>query len=182
MNTPDTLRWTERLHDRSEVLVRPLSPLDRQEERRFIEGLSAESRRFRFLGQVASPSAELVSRLTDVDFEHDVAFAAIEHSDGRDHIVGVARYSVDATGDNCECAVTVADAWREKGLGTVLMRHLIELARERGMRSMYSVDAVDNVDMRDLARFLGFQTHLDPEDPHLYVHRLDLQPDAAPTP
>lgn len=178
----EKLRWVERLHDRSEVLIRPLSPLDRDEERRFIAGLSDEARRYRFLAQVADPSEQLVDRLTDVDFKHDIAFAAVTREDGRDRIVGVARYSVDATKVNCECAVTVADAWREKGLGTALMRHLIALARERGMRTMYSIDAVDNVEMRDLANHLGFRTKLDPDDASLYVHRLDLQPDAPAPP
>jgi GNAT superfamily N-acetyltransferase len=177
--TSETLRWVERLRDRSEVLIRPLSPLDHEEERRFISGLSAEARRYRFLAQVADPSEQLVDQLTNVDFEHDVAFAAVVRDDGRERIVGVARYSVDASKCNCECAVTVADAWREKGLGSALMRHLIALARERGMRTMYSIDAVDNIDMRDLANHLGFTTKLDPDDASLYVHRLNLQPEAT---
>jgi len=174
---PEQPRWVERLHDRSEVLIRPMARTDAAAEKRFIDGLSDESRRYRFLGQVASPSEQLISRLTNLDFVHDVAFVAVVHEDAHERIVGVARYSLDADGRNCECAVTIADAWREKGLGTAMMRHLIDLARARGIRTMYSVDAADNVDMHDLARHLGFHTSSDPEDATLYIHRLDLQPD-----
>lgn len=179
-NAPDVPRWTERLRDRSEVLIRPIQPQDRAAEAEFIEGLSLQARRYRFLGQVASPSEALIDSMVDVDFVHDVAFAAVVHADGRDHIVGVARYSVDAGGSRCECAVTVAEAWQAKGLGTLLMRHLIDVARARGIRTMVSIDAVDNVGMRDLAGHLGFHTRLDPRDSTLYIHELELQSDATP--
>ena len=176
---PDQPRWVERLHDRSEVLIRPMTALDAAAEKRFLEGLSDEARRYRFLGAVANPSEKLISRLTDLDPTNDVAFAAVIHEDAHERIVGVARYSLDADGKNCECAVTVADAWRDKGLGTAMMCHLIDLARTRGIRTMYSVDSAENVDMHDLARHLGFHTTRDPEDATLFVHRLDLQPDAS---
>jgi GNAT superfamily N-acetyltransferase len=175
----DPYRWTERLHDGTEILIRPLSPRDHDEERRFIEGLSAEARRQRFLAQMSHPSEQLVDQLTDVDFVHRVAFAAVVADGGRERIVGVARYGVDADG-SCECAVTVADAWQGKGLGTALMRRLIAVARKRGMRSMYSIDAADNIEMLELARFLGFESKLDPGDASLCVHRLELQPEATP--
>jgi hypothetical protein len=42
---------------------------------------------------------------------------------------------------------------------------------------MVSIDAVDNLGMLELARHLGFHTRLDPHDPGLYVHRLDLRED-----
>jgi GNAT superfamily N-acetyltransferase len=179
-SAPDVPRWTETLRDRSEVLIRPIQPQDRAAEARFIEGLSMQAKRYRFLGQVASPSESLVAHLTGVDFVHDVAFVAVVHEDAHERIVGVARYSVDPDGTRCECAVTVAEDWQDKGLGTILMRHLIDLARARGIRTMYSIDAVDNTEMRELARHLGFQTRLDPQDPTLYIHQLELQSPATP--
>lgn len=177
---PDHPRWIETLRDQTVVLVRPLLPTDRDEERRFLEGLSPQARRYRFLGQIARPSEALVDRLMDVDFVDDVAFVAVHAEGGRERIVGVARYGASPGGAECECAVTVADAWRNKGLGTTLMRHLIDVARARGMTRMFSIDAVDNAPMRELAHYLGFSTHLDPDDATLYVHSLALQSSAAP--
>lgn len=171
---PDTPRWTETLLDRSEVLIRPLQPQDREAERAFIEGLSLEARRFRFLGQVASPSEALIDQLTNVDFQHDAAFAATAAEDSRERIVGVARFCLDSSGTSCECAVTVADEWRERGLGTTLMRHLVEVARERGIRTMYSMDSAENIAMSDLARHLGFVSRVDPEDSTQVIHTLAL--------
>jgi acetyltransferase len=168
-------RSTETLRDGSTVLVRPLRPDDRAAEAAFIEGLSPDARRYRFLGQVHAGEA-LLDRLTNVDFARDFALAAVVPDDGAgERIVGVARYGLDADGAACECAVTVADAWQGRGLGATLMRHLIGVARSRGIRTMVSVDDVDNTAMRDLAKFLGFRSTPDPQDARQCIHRLDLQ-------
>jgi GNAT superfamily N-acetyltransferase len=173
-STPDYPRWSETLRDRSHVLIRPITPQDRDAERAFLEGLSAQSRRFRFLGQVGRPSEQLIERFTDIDYSHEAAFVAVVAEDAHDRIVGVSRYSADADGLCCECAVTVDDDWQNKGLGTLLMRHLIEVARARGIRSMYSIDSAENVAMADLAVFLGFRTRVDPDDRTQLIHELAL--------
>lgn len=171
---PEYPRWSEILHDHSHVLIRPITKHDRDAERAFIEGLSAQSRRYRFLGQVRCPSERLIEQLTDIDFVHDVAFVAVTAQDSQEKIVGVSRYSTDQEGLNCECAVTVSDDWQEKGLGTLLMKHLIDVARARGIRRMTSVDSAENLQMRDLAKHLGFRTRLDPDDAGQVLHELDL--------
>ncbi|MNO08046.1 Acetyltransferase (GNAT) family protein [compost metagenome] len=70
--------------------------------------------------------------------------------------------------------MTVADAWQHRGLGTALMRHLIETARQNGFKQMYSVDAVDNTRLQALARDLGFRSAHDPEDAAQLIHSLQL--------
>jgi hypothetical protein len=55
------------------------------------------------------------------------------------------------------------------------MRHLIEVARSRGVRSMFSIDEADNASMRDLAKFLGFRRTRDPDDATQVIHTLTLQ-------
>lgn len=173
-HAPDYPRWSETLRDRSHVVIRPMRPQDREEERAFIEGLSPQSRHFRFLGQVCRPSDRLLDQLTDVDNVHDVAFAAVTHEDARERIVGVGRYSANTAGDVCECAVTVSDDWQGKGLGTLLMKHLIEVARARGIHRMYSIDSAENVRMTELAGDLGFLHYVDPDDASQLIHELLL--------
>lgn len=171
---PEYPRWSETLHDQSHVLIRPITPQDKEAERAFIEGLSAEARRYRFLGAVRSPSEALIEQFTNIDYVHEVAFVAVTPDDGRQRIVGVSRYSTDQAGLNCECAVTVSDEWQNKGLGTLLMRHLIEVARARGIHKMTSVDSAENVQMLDLANHLGFHTRVDPDDATQVIHELEL--------
>lgn len=172
---PEFPRWSETLRDDSHVVIRPITAQDKAAEREFIEGLSPESRRFRFLGQVKIPSEAMIERLTNIDYDKQVAFVAVVPEDGRERIVGVSRYSTDDSETSCECAVTVDDHWHDRGLGTLLMRHLIEVARARGIRRMVSIEAAANTRMRELATFLGFETRVDPDDASQVIHELMLQ-------
>lgn len=52
------------------------------------------------------------------------------------------------------------------------MKHLIEVARSRGIRTMYSVDSAENLAMTDLAAHLGFRTRVDPDDSSQVIHEL----------
>ncbi len=167
--------WTETLSDGAPVAIRPIRKEDAALERAFIKRLSPESRRLRFLGQMNEASDALVRSLTDIDYRRDVAFIALVSSDGENREIGVARYSTNADGSACECAVTVADEWRHRGLGVILMRHLIDVARENGVKSMFSIDEADNSAMRDLARFLGFRRRRDPDDATQVIHTLALE-------
>lgn len=162
------------LLDGSEVTIRALRKEDKGFEREFIRNLSPESRWMRFLGQIGEPGDALIRRLTELDYQHDMAFIALSREGGILHEVGVSRYSLAPDGQSCECAVTVADAWQGKGLGTILMRDLIDIARKRGVHSMFSIDANENGRMRELARDLGFRREQDPDDPTRVIHRLTL--------
>lgn len=171
---PDYPRWSETLRDRSHVVIRPITKHDKAAERTFIEELSPDARRMRFLGEVRHPSERLIEQFTEIDYVHEVAFVAVTAEDSREKIVGVSRYSTDQYGLNCECAVTVSDEWQQKGLGTLLMKHLIEVARAKGVRRMTSIDSAENVQMQDLAKFLGFATRVDPDNVRQVLHELEI--------
>ena len=171
---PDYPRWTETLRDQSHVIIRPICATDVAAEREFIESLSPRSRRYRFLGEVRHPSSALIERLTGLDYVHDLGFAAVVHDGAREKFVGVSRYSTSADGTACECAVTVLDDWQHKGLGAILMTHLIDVARSRGIRRMWSVDSAENTAMADLARYLGFERWRDRDDGSEVIHSLWL--------
>lgn len=170
--------WSETLADGSHVLIRPIRKQDREAERSFIKHLSKETQHMRFFASIAEPSEQLLDQLTNVDYVHQMAFVAVVTKDGEETIVGVSRYSTDRDETSCECAVTVDDHWQNKGLGTLLMKHLIEVARSRGIRRMVSMDLAENVHMKDLASYLGFHVRPDPNDAHQVLHELDLQPGA----
>lgn len=173
-------QWTEKLLDGAIVLIRPIRRNDADRERTFIEDLSLESRYFRFLEGIRTPSPGLIKQLTDIDHDRDAAFVALVDENGLQRQVGVARYSLDPDGERCECAVSVSDDFQHRGLGTLLMRHLIEQARARGIKSMYSIDATENHSMTGFAKHLGFERQIDPHDARLTNHRLNLQGPRAP--
>lgn len=168
--------WVEALNDGSHVLIRPLRPEDRTREADFIARLSPEARHFRFLCTMKEASPLLLDQLMAVDFKDSVAYVALAHQEGELVEIGISRYARGADPQQCECAVTVADAWRHRGLAVALMRHLIETARLHGFKQMYSIDTAANSAMHELARFLGFSSHQDPSDSAQIIHTLQLQP------
>jgi len=167
--------WSETLRDQTHVLIRPITKRDKEAERQFIEELSPDTRRLRFFGQLSHPSESLLEQLTDLDWKHDVAFVAVIQDGGRDVVIGVSRYSSDVDGLTCECAVTVADSWQRKGLGTLLMKHLIEFARAQGIRMMTALVSAENLPMSELARHLGFRPRVDPDEAGQTIHELKLE-------
>ncbi|MFT3791778.1 MAG: GNAT family N-acetyltransferase [Rudaea sp.] len=167
--------WKEKLRDGTTVLIRPIAGTDVDLERRFIERLSPQSRRYRFLGEMTTPDRALLDKFTHPDPAHEAAFIALVADGAEKREVGVARFSADPSEVQCECAVAVADDWQGKGLATILMRHLIEIARQRGYARMYSIDARENENMCALAEFLGFERVPDPQDGSQVLHSLNLK-------
>ena len=169
-------RWTEELRDGTEVLIRPIDAGDIGMERRFIEALSPASRRFRFLESMPSPSDALLRQLTDIDQAKGAAFVAVIDDGSKEREIGVARFSATAGAADGEFAVTVGDEWRRQGLGTLLMQHLLEVARSRGIRSLHSSDANENDAMRKFAEHLHLQHQRDPDDATQVLYSIDLAP------
>jgi GNAT superfamily N-acetyltransferase len=166
--------WIETLRDGTSVLIRPLTQKDREREVDFINRLLHRSRKMRFFGSLRSQHARTIDSLMNIDYESQMAFVALVYDNGELREVGISRYSATSDGTRCECAVTVDAQWQNHGLGVLLMRHLIEVARRKGFRKMFSIDASDNQRMRDLASYLGFSRRSYPNDTALVVHSLDL--------
>jgi GNAT superfamily N-acetyltransferase len=156
------------------VTIRPMCHADAALEQEFVRGLSAESRHYRFLGAVRELTPEEVRQFCDIDGHRSMAFVALVREEAGATIIGVSRYAPNADSAAREIAITVADAWQNKGIGTRLARALIQHAREHGIRKLYSIDLSDNTHMRMLAADLGMKMSPDPDDAHQVVYSLNL--------
>jgi GNAT superfamily N-acetyltransferase len=114
------------------VVIRPLTAADRGRYVRAFAALSPDARYLRFGLPKPSLSDSEVDRFTTPDGYHHVAFAAL--SAREDEIVGVGRYFRSQT--TADIAITVADAWRHQGIGTLLLGALTECAQKTGVRTM----------------------------------------------
>jgi len=170
----DTFEWKERLRDGNVLHIRPIRPADAGRESAFLSRLSPEYRAYRFIGLIKRPDESVARELTCVDQEHEVALVALVHDRSGGTEVGAARYCCGHDGSRCDCAVTVDPQWQQRGVGRLLMRHLIEVARMRGVRRMYAVDPVRCAGAHFLAERLGFHCRPDPEDPIVTTFELIL--------
>jgi RimJ/RimL family protein N-acetyltransferase len=103
-----------------------------------------------------------------IDFvNHDALVAEID-DDGRTAIVGGSRYVVVKPGE-AEVAFMVVDAYQGQGIGMMLTRHLIGLARAAGLKQLVADVLPGNVAMRKVLGKFGFQTgrSQDPQVVHL---------------
>ncbi|MFJ2690533.1 GNAT family N-acetyltransferase [Pseudomonas sp. NPDC087336] len=165
--------WIETLQDGGHVLIRQLTDKDREREYAFIKRLSPESRHMRFLSRVNEPQKAMAGPWLDIDNKQRMAYIALVHEDGQLIEIGVSRYGA-MDEHKCECTVTVAEEWKQLGLGTLLMEHLITAARKNAFHHIYAVDESSNAPMRALARSLGFETRDDPFETRKVVHLLYL--------
>ena len=168
---------TVTLHNGRSVQIRSICKDDSGLEKELFEGLSAESRRDRFIGGSSKASQQLLDTLTANDHDVREALIAIANTDTGPHAVGVAHYACDPDGMACECAVVVSDDWQGQGLGSMLLQRLVDTAQSHGLDLIYSIDSADNHRISRLAKALGFDCKADPRDYTLLTYSKYLHPD-----
>jgi RimJ/RimL family protein N-acetyltransferase len=142
------------LRDGSQVLIRPVRSTDASLIAEAFARLSERSRRMRFLGKKDELTAAELHYYANVDHHDHEALGALDPADGRG--VGVARYVRDADDPQAaEIALTIADDWQGRGLGTELLARLSQRAREEGIRRFTAVMASENVPMGMLLHSVG---------------------------
>jgi len=148
---PKTLEREENLPMLGKALLRPVRPEDEGRFLEFFERLSREDVRLRFFAALRSlPRAQLV-RLTQIDYDREMAFVL-----ERGEIMGAARIVADPDNLRAEFAVTVRSDLKGKGIGTLLLRRLLDYAWERGIAEVYGDVLAENTLMIALCRDLGF--------------------------
>lgn len=148
--------------------VRRVRPDDVQRELALFDTMSPRTRHFRFLHSISALSGDMLRRFTQVDFNRDMALAAIDRAGTPDEaFVGVARYFRE-TDLRAEFAIAISDAWHRRGLGRLLMTALIDQARQHGVRELVGYIHRTNAPMTALMRALDFKLVVAPEDPSLW--------------
>ena len=142
------------LRDGTSVQVRLLSLDDGARLRAFHFGLSLESTRLRYF--VAKPTLydKDIAWLTDVDVVNRCALVVIEHDD----IIAVARWMRPVEGSpSAEVAFLTADGEQGRGIGTLLLAMLIELAPDYDITAFTASVLLENHSMTKVLRQSGYR-------------------------
>jgi acetyltransferase len=145
------------LTDGTEVLIRAIRPEDEPLIVELHDSLSDETIRLRFHSMVRHLSHDSLIRLCHLDYDREMALVAVHRQDGRPHFAGVSRYYLDPETGIAEYAIVVSDAWQGRGLGWHLLKKLIDVARERGVRRLVGSVLRDNRMMLQMAEEMGFR-------------------------
>ena len=141
------------LRDGTTVLVRALAPADRPGLVDLFNRLSPRSVYFRFFHVKQRLTEADLSQLTEVDFRNEVSLAVTIAEAGGERIVGVGRYAAGSGGKRAEVNFTVADEHQRRGIGKLLLEHLVAIAQKNGITEIEAYVLADNSQM--LRVFLG---------------------------
>lgn len=139
-----------RLEATPQPALRPVRAADLPAMRRYVVGLSSDSRGLRFHGGVNPTSERLLTHLTQADGRRHIALVAVLACDDGDVIVGEARCVRGHEGESAEFAISVAEAWQGRGLARQLLQALLAAAAQAG------VDAVVGEVLSRNGRMAGF--------------------------
>lgn len=146
--------WRASLPDGSALLIRRITPKDAPALLAGFAELSEESRRLRFLTAKPRLTRAELRYFTEVDGHDHEALAAIDERTGDG--VGIARFVRDpADPRRAEVAVTVADEWQRRGVGTLLLDCLGQRARQENIASYTALVSSENQAMHHLLTQVG---------------------------
>jgi GNAT superfamily N-acetyltransferase len=148
-----------------QVRIRPTRPDDAGKLQSYIRGLSGGSRYDRFFGALSELSAAELERLTQMDRPDQVTLIAETNVEDTPTMIGEARYAVLQDPAACEFAISVAEAWRRKGIGSLLLGDLQSRVRVLGVRTLVGDVLRSNETMLAFARKVGFGIAARSRDP-----------------
>ena len=162
----ETLRGGER------VRIRRVRPEDVALYADFLRGVSAEDLRLRFFARAAELSAAESGRLGRLDYTHEIAFVALDEGTGQ--MLGLVRLKDELDEKTAEFAILVRSRLKGRGRDWLLMRHIIDYAKAKGLRRLYGDVLTENTPMLQMCTELGFR-ELDMGS-HMRRFVLDLEP------
>ncbi|MCK2184293.1 bifunctional acetate--CoA ligase family protein/GNAT family N-acetyltransferase [Halomonas getboli] len=134
--------------------LRPIRPEDEAALVEMLRHSSADDVRLRFFAAIRQFDHAFAARLTQIDYDREMAFVAIP--EGEAAIAGVVRLSADPDKERAEFAIMVRSDMKGTGLGYRMMQRLIDYAREMGVRELFADILRVNHAMRKMAEELGF--------------------------
>jgi acetyltransferase len=138
------------------ITIRPIRPEDAMLEKDFVRRLSERTKYFRFMQALHELTPEMVVRFTQIDYDREMAFVAITDDANMPHELGVGRYMRNPDGHSAEFALVVADDCQCLGIGSRIMKTLMQAAKDKGITFFEAEILSANTSMLGLVNKLGF--------------------------
>jgi acetyltransferase len=151
--------------DNHAVTIRPIRPEDEPLMIEFHKTLSERSVQLRYFGFLSLEQRtmhERLRRVCFVDYDREMALVADSKKRDRTHqILGVGRLIKEHGINEAEFAVLVGDPWQGKGLGTELLKLLVEIGRKEHLQRIVGHIAAKNTTMKRVCEEVGFKLRND---------------------
>ncbi|WP_438391405.1 GNAT family N-acetyltransferase [Caballeronia sp. DA-9] len=163
-----------------QVTLRPIRPDDEAAHSAFVAAMTPEDLRLRFFSSVRSFDHTQLARMTQIDYDREMAFIAVTGESDAMETLGVARAIADPDNETAEFAVAVRSDQKGRRLGMLLLSRIIAYCKSRGTRWLAGEALRENTGMIALARRCGFQVS-STDDPGVVAFRMRLAaPEATP--
>jgi len=143
-------------HRGERLRIRPIRPDDELLLQRFTRHLTPEDVRLRFFGPMRELTHEMAARLTQIDYDREMAFLLLDGPKDGEELLGVGRLAADPGFQQAEFALVVASDRQRRGYGELLLRHVVAYAKARGIARVVGHILRENSRMIELAKRLGF--------------------------
>jgi len=172
---PNELEETLNLPDGQKLLIRPIRPEDEPAFQTLFSALSLDEIRFRFLHSMKTMSHKMAARLTQIDYDREMALVICDPVVSEEFsLYGIVRYAADPDKERAEFAILIRHDMTGMGLGPMLMRRIIDYARDQGIGEIYGEVLGENRPMLKLCKAFGFKIRNDPGEPGTMIVSLTL--------
>ncbi|MCS7120618.1 MAG: GNAT family N-acetyltransferase [Candidatus Bathyarchaeota archaeon] len=170
---PEELERRVTLKDGTDVLIRPIKPSDATMKQHLFYSLSKEAVVKRYFGSLRAFPLKRVWPYVIVDYNNEMVLVASISERSGESIIGIGSYSRIPNSDLAEVAFVVRDDWQNKGLGSILFKHLAEVAIKKGISGFVAWVMRDNIKMMRVFRKSSFPMQYRVEG-DLYHVKIDL--------
>jgi len=158
-----------KMKNKTAITIRPIKPEDEPLMVKFHHTLSAESVYQRYFSALKLSQRVAHERLTRIcfnDYDREIALVAearLAKLGVAEKIIAVGRLSKLPQQNQAEFAVVVSDHWQGQGLGTELLRRLVEIGRAEKLDKISGQVLAENHAMQHICAKVGFKVVHDPE-------------------
>jgi len=151
-----------KLNNGTPITIRPIRPEDEPLMVEFHKTLSEESVYFRYFHMIKLSQRithERLTRICFIDYDREMALVAEYQNPETEkrEILAVGRLSKLHGSNAAEFAMLVSDKFQDQGLGTELLRRLLEVGKNERSCCIYADILADNSGMQRVCEKLGFQ-------------------------
>ncbi len=170
---PEELEHYDTLRDGTEIFFRPIKPADEPALSEMLYSLSENSIQTRYFAHTMRFPHRDVQQLTNIDYRQNLSLVGVVPSTSGEQIVAIAQYFLDPRTQAAEVAFIVKDEWQQKGMGTLLLDYITQIAKQRGVKRFYAKVLPTNKPMLTIFHNSGYKVNTE-FDGEVYSITYDL--------
>ncbi|AGL03527.1 acetyltransferase, N-acetylglutamate synthase [Desulfoscipio gibsoniae DSM 7213] len=140
------------------ILLRPVEETDKLLVKDFLNNLSVESLRYRFLSLLNNMLDDFLSKFFIFNFNLEIKILVLIERNKKEELVGIGQFHIDSDDSLAEVALVVSDNYQNKGIGRELLTYMMQLAINRGLKGFEGIVLTNNRSILHICATMGFGT------------------------